>query len=102
MGPFNFRSHTLAFIKENMSVCTFGLGTVGQLGNGRAASSRVPSPVVFSQPPALTGEGSSVDQLTCVVKRIFAGGDQSFASVEPLVCTGEEGEEPLCTGVHVC
>ena len=74
-----------------MSVCSFGLGTVGQLGTGTSTGScRVPTRVFVNQPPAVTvGDsgslGSSVDQ-EYVVKRIFAGGDQSFASVESAVC----------------
>ena len=70
-------------------VNAFGQGSVGQLGNGHTVSSRVPGEVLVNQASAVSmGDGSlgtSVD-LEFGVKRIFAGGDQSFASVEPVVC----------------
>ena len=83
-------------------VNAFGQGSVGQLGNGHTVSSRVPGEVLVNQASAVSmGDGSlgtSVD-LEFGVKRIFAGGDQSFASVEPLVCC--LGVLPLvcCLGV---
>ena len=81
------RFHTLALVRENMSVCSFGLGTVGQLGTGTSTGScRVPTRVFVNQPPAVTVGDSGSLGLEYVVKRIFAGGDQSFASGESAVC----------------
>ncbi|KAL5505563.1 hypothetical protein EMCRGX_G007016 [Ephydatia muelleri] len=93
------RFHTLVLVDgsglvgKRRLVNAFGQGSVGQLGNGHTVSSRVPGEVLVNQASAVSmGDGSlgtSVD-LEFGVKRIFAGGDQSFASVEPLV----EGRPP--------
>ncbi|XP_044155075.1 probable E3 ubiquitin-protein ligase HERC4 isoform X2 [Bufo gargarizans] len=74
------RQHTLAFVPSSGRIYSFGLGGNGQLGTGSTCNRKSPFTVKgnwlshsdFSQHPV------SIDGYYCV-KRIFSGGDQSFA-----------------------
>uniref|UniRef100_A0AAQ5X3W4 HECT domain-containing protein n=1 Tax=Amphiprion ocellaris TaxID=80972 RepID=A0AAQ5X3W4_AMPOC len=69
--------HTLAFTPSSGKMDSFGLGGNGQLGTrstcNRKSPAQVKGPWVAASTPTDTGERS------CCVKRIYAGGDQSFA-----------------------
>uniref|UniRef100_A0A3B4Z5D6 HECT and RLD domain containing E3 ubiquitin protein ligase 4 n=1 Tax=Seriola lalandi dorsalis TaxID=1841481 RepID=A0A3B4Z5D6_SERLL len=72
------RQHTLAFTPSCGKMDSFGLGGNGQLGTRSTCNRKSPAPVkgpwVASNSPADTDSEQS-----CCVKRIYAGGDQSFA-----------------------
>ncbi|CAL8358068.1 unnamed protein product [Boreogadus saida] len=74
------RQHTLAFIPSTGKMDSFGLGGNGQLGTRSTCNRKSPAPVKGSwadtNGPVSTEEGTK--QAYCV-KRIYAGGDQSFA-----------------------
>ncbi|XP_058652550.1 probable E3 ubiquitin-protein ligase HERC4 isoform X5 [Onychostoma macrolepis] len=82
------RQHTLAFIPSSGKIDSFGLGGNGQLGTRSTCNRISPAPVkgcwrAHTDPVPmevdLTGLSiSEVEQNFCV-KRIYAGGDQSFA-----------------------
>uniref|UniRef100_A0A8C1EYJ0 HECT and RLD domain containing E3 ubiquitin protein ligase 4 n=1 Tax=Cyprinus carpio carpio TaxID=630221 RepID=A0A8C1EYJ0_CYPCA len=68
------RQHTLAFIPSSGKIDSFGLGGNGQLGTRSTYNRMSPAPVKGY----LNGLSiSEVEQSFCV-KRIYAGGDQSF------------------------
>uniref|UniRef100_A0A665WB05 HECT and RLD domain containing E3 ubiquitin protein ligase 4 n=1 Tax=Echeneis naucrates TaxID=173247 RepID=A0A665WB05_ECHNA len=71
------RQHTLAFTPSSGKMDSFGLGGNGQLGTRSSCNRKSPAPVkgpwVASNTPGGTDE-------QCCVKRIYAGGDQSFAN----------------------
>uniref|UniRef100_A0A8D3E7K1 HECT and RLD domain containing E3 ubiquitin protein ligase 4 n=1 Tax=Scophthalmus maximus TaxID=52904 RepID=A0A8D3E7K1_SCOMX len=64
------RQHTLAFTPSSGKMDSFGLGGNGQLGTRSTCNRKSPAPV--------KGLGVASNQ-DCCVKRIYAGGDQSFA-----------------------
>ncbi|XP_066456781.1 probable E3 ubiquitin-protein ligase HERC4 isoform X2 [Eleutherodactylus coqui] len=74
------RQHTLAFVPSSGRIYSFGLGGNGQLGTGSTCNRKSPFTVKgnwishsdYSQHP------DSIDGYYCV-KKIFSGGDQSFA-----------------------
>uniref|UniRef100_A0A669B453 HECT and RLD domain containing E3 ubiquitin protein ligase 4 n=1 Tax=Oreochromis niloticus TaxID=8128 RepID=A0A669B453_ORENI len=66
------RQHTLAFTPSSGKMDSFGLGGNGQLGT-RSTSNRK-SPALVKGPWVATNSEEK-----CCVKRIYAGGDQSFA-----------------------
>ena len=82
--------HTLVLVKDSCEVLSFGLGANGQLGRESTSNSLQPDPIqgdywtapVISEAAAagtlldasLTGGGGRV------LKGIYAGGDQSFAT----------------------
>ncbi|KAM9325224.1 putative E3 ubiquitin-protein ligase HERC4 [Gastrophryne carolinensis] len=74
------RQHTLAFVPSSGRIYSFGLGGNGQLGTGTTCNRKSPFSVKgnwicqgdYSQLP------HNVEGYYCV-KRIFSGGDQSFA-----------------------
>ncbi|XP_035461636.1 probable E3 ubiquitin-protein ligase HERC4 isoform X3 [Scophthalmus maximus] len=72
------RQHTLAFTPSSGKMDSFGLGGNGQLGTRSTCNRKSPAPVkglgVASNAPAYTDS-----EQDCCVKRIYAGGDQSFA-----------------------
>uniref|UniRef100_A0A8C2J7X3 HECT and RLD domain containing E3 ubiquitin protein ligase 4 n=1 Tax=Cyprinus carpio TaxID=7962 RepID=A0A8C2J7X3_CYPCA len=69
------RQHTLAFIPSSGKIDSFGLGGNGQLGTRSTYNRMSPAPVKGY----LNGLSiSEVEQSFCV-KRIYAGGDQSFS-----------------------
>ncbi|KAK0149921.1 putative E3 ubiquitin-protein ligase HERC4 [Merluccius polli] len=74
------RQHTLAFIPSTGKMDSFGLGGNGQLGTRSTSNRKSPAPVkgswVATNGPTSTDEDTK--QAYCV-KRIYAGGDQSFA-----------------------
>ncbi|XP_025061346.1 probable E3 ubiquitin-protein ligase HERC4 isoform X3 [Alligator sinensis] len=75
------RQHTAAFVPSSGRIYSFGLGGNGQLGTGTTSNRKSPFTVKgnwlsyseASNPPTTDNE-----QYYCV-KRIFSGGDQSFA-----------------------
>ncbi|XP_017578302.1 probable E3 ubiquitin-protein ligase HERC4 isoform X1 [Pygocentrus nattereri] len=74
------RQHTLAFIPSSGKIDSFGLGGNGQLGTRSTCNRKSPAPVkgpwkAHNDPTPVEAE---TDQHYCV-KRIYAGGDQSFA-----------------------
>ncbi|KTF88517.1 hypothetical protein cypCar_00038930 [Cyprinus carpio] len=74
------RQHTLAFIPSSGKIDSFGLGGNGQLGTRSTYNRMSPAPVkgcwrAHTDPVPMDVE---VEQSFCV-KRIYAGGDQSFA-----------------------
>ena len=74
------RNHTLALIRSTGRIYGCGLGGSGQLGTGQLANQKSPSPVRGNWCPLSTGrQGVPVDK-SFLVKRLFAGGDQSFAT----------------------
>ena len=88
------RCHTLAVIKPTGKVYSFGLGVTGQLGTSTTANQMTPLPVsgTWLPPTSVQEEGDLIDFGTpvdpapgadqgFVVKRVFAGGDQSFMSM---------------------
>uniref|UniRef100_A0AAX7U6B6 HECT domain-containing protein n=1 Tax=Astatotilapia calliptera TaxID=8154 RepID=A0AAX7U6B6_ASTCA len=66
------RQHTLAFTPSSGKMDSFGLGGNGQLGT-RSTSNRK-SPALVKGPWVVANSEEN-----CCVKRIYAGGDQSFA-----------------------
>ncbi|XP_036402620.1 probable E3 ubiquitin-protein ligase HERC4 isoform X1 [Megalops cyprinoides] len=74
------RQHTLAFIPSSGKIDSFGLGGNGQLGTRSTCNRKSPAPVkgpwVLHNVPC--HPDTDADQCCCV-KRIYAGGDQSFA-----------------------
>ena len=104
----NLRMHTLVLLKTTCELFSFGLGANGQLGRGTTSNSLEPSLLKsdYWTAPVITGtlldaqppEENQVDSADCrVLKGIFAGGDQSFATIisgnldlpdyEPMVST---------------
>ncbi|KAI4872056.1 hypothetical protein NFI96_034268, partial [Prochilodus magdalenae] len=74
------RQHTLAFIPSSGKIDSFGLGGNGQLGTWSTYNRKSPAPVkgqwkAYNSPTPVEAE---TEQIYCV-KRIYAGGDQSFA-----------------------
>ncbi|TRY65653.1 hypothetical protein DNTS_009883 [Danionella cerebrum] len=74
------RQHTLAFIPSSGKIDSFGLGGNGQLGTRTTCNRKSPTAVkgcwrAYKDPVPMDVE---VEQSFCV-KRIYAGGDQSFA-----------------------
>ncbi|NXD67972.1 HERC4 ligase, partial [Eolophus roseicapillus] len=74
------RQHTTAFVPSSGRIYSFGLGGNGQLGTGTTSNRKSPFTVkgnwlpYSTQCPITTGS----EECYCV-KRIFSGGDQSFA-----------------------
>lgn len=81
--------HTLVLVKDSCEPFSFGLGANGQLGSDSTSNSLKPSPLrgrCWTVPvigATLSNEhltdGTPVDRQ--VLRGIFAGGDQSFATV---------------------
>ncbi|XP_051779370.1 probable E3 ubiquitin-protein ligase HERC4 isoform X1 [Erpetoichthys calabaricus] len=74
------RQHTLAFVPSSGRIYAFGLGGNGQLGTGSTSNRKSPFTVKgnWLQHNSQCGPDINIDDCCCV-KRIFAGGDQSFA-----------------------
>ncbi|XP_078269385.1 putative E3 ubiquitin-protein ligase HERC4 isoform X2 [Rhinoraja longicauda] len=68
------RQHTLAFVPSSGKIYSFGLGGNGQLGTGSTSNRKSPSTVKGAWIPY----GSNTQKSFCV-RKIFSGGDQSFA-----------------------
>jgi len=74
------RNHTLALVRNTGRIYGCGLGGSGQLGTGILTNEKTPRPVLGHWCPLYTeSQGVPVDQ-SFLVKKIFAGGDQSFAT----------------------
>ncbi|XP_078065298.1 putative E3 ubiquitin-protein ligase HERC3 [Mustelus asterias] len=70
--------HTLVFVPTSGKIYSFGRGENGQLGNGEMRDQLVPHPVNMEDTSG--NSGTENDHTTKpAVRRIFAGGNQSFA-----------------------
>ncbi|XP_072196248.1 probable E3 ubiquitin-protein ligase HERC4 isoform X2 [Excalfactoria chinensis] len=74
------RQHTTAFVPSSGRIYSFGLGGNGQLGTGTTSNRKSPFTVKGNWLPYSTQclVPADSEQYYCV-KRIFSGGDQSFA-----------------------
>ncbi|MEQ2241813.1 putative E3 ubiquitin-protein ligase herc4 [Ilyodon furcidens] len=72
------RQHTLAFTPACEKMDSFGLGGNGQLGTRSTCNRKSPAPVKGPWATSSTAEEYDSEQ-SCFVRRIYAGGDQSFA-----------------------
>ncbi|KAK7003641.1 E3 ubiquitin-protein ligase HERC4 [Biomphalaria glabrata] len=88
------RCHTLAFVAKSGRIYTFGLGVSGQLGLSTTENKNTP---VFIAGPIVSGSTQTVSMVPdkqsseIKVKRIYAGGDHSFAIVqEKAVCQPDD------------
>ncbi|XP_010081468.1 PREDICTED: probable E3 ubiquitin-protein ligase HERC4 isoform X3 [Pterocles gutturalis] len=74
------RQHTTAFVPSSGRIYSFGLGGNGQLGTGATSNRKSPFTVKGNWLPYSTQCPTTADSEECYcVKRIFSGGDQSFA-----------------------
>ncbi|XP_043912312.1 probable E3 ubiquitin-protein ligase HERC4 isoform X2 [Protopterus annectens] len=74
------RQHTLAFVPASGRIYSFGLGGNGQLGTGSTCNRKSPFTVKGNWVPHCSQKPSfEYNENCCCVKRIFSGGDQSFA-----------------------
>ncbi|KAJ7415985.1 putative E3 ubiquitin-protein ligase HERC4 [Willisornis vidua] len=75
------RQHTTAFVPSSGRIYSFGLGGNGQLGTGTTSNRKSPFTVKGNWMPYSTQCPMATDNEECCycVKRIFSGGDQSFA-----------------------
>ncbi|XP_054687033.1 probable E3 ubiquitin-protein ligase HERC4 isoform X3 [Grus americana] len=74
------RQHTTAFVPSSGRIYSFGLGGNGQLGTGTTSNRKSPFTVKGNWLPYSTQCPIITDSGECYcVKRIFSGGDQSFA-----------------------
>lgn len=74
------RNHTLVLVRNTGRIYSCGLGGSGQLGTGLLDNRLTPVPVLGHWCPLYTeAQGVPVDN-NFLVKKIFAGGDQSFAT----------------------
>ncbi|NWV30073.1 HERC4 ligase, partial [Origma solitaria] len=74
------RQHTTAFVPSSGRIYSFGLGGNGQLGTGTTSNRKSPFTVRGNWIPYSAQCPMSTDSEECFcVKRIFSGGDQSFA-----------------------
>ncbi|XP_068875133.1 probable E3 ubiquitin-protein ligase HERC4 isoform X4 [Aphelocoma coerulescens] len=74
------RQHTTAFVPSSGRIYSFGLGGNGQLGTGTTSNRKSPFTVKGNWIAYSTQCPMSTDNEECYcVKRIFSGGDQSFA-----------------------
>lgn len=70
--------HTLTLVPSRGRVYGFGLGGSGQLGNRTAKNSQLPQVVVG--PWAMREPPVDINEFPLSVRRIFSGGDHSFAA----------------------
>ncbi|XP_072351450.1 probable E3 ubiquitin-protein ligase HERC4 isoform X2 [Scyliorhinus torazame] len=70
--------HTLVFVASSGEIYSFGRGENGQLGNRETSDQLVPLPVNITDTPDKNGTENGLTTKPAV-KRIFAGGNQSFA-----------------------
>ncbi|XP_018605033.1 probable E3 ubiquitin-protein ligase HERC4 [Scleropages formosus] len=73
------RQHTLAFIASTGKIDSFGLGGNGQLGTRSTCNRKSPAPVKGNWVLYSDVCPAEIDAQQCCVRRIYAGGDQSFA-----------------------
>ncbi|XP_060707441.1 probable E3 ubiquitin-protein ligase HERC3, partial [Hemiscyllium ocellatum] len=69
--------HTLVFIPSSGKIYSFGCGEKGQLGNRETKDQLVPLPINIIDLVNKNGNGHTTKS---TVRRIFAGGNQSFAA----------------------
>uniref|UniRef100_A0A665WAK4 HECT and RLD domain containing E3 ubiquitin protein ligase 4 n=1 Tax=Echeneis naucrates TaxID=173247 RepID=A0A665WAK4_ECHNA len=76
------RQHTLAFTPSSGKMDSFGLGGNGQLGTRSSCNRKSPAPVkgIYPYIYFLLPSRCIAEMEQCCVKRIYAGGDQSFAN----------------------
>ncbi|XP_077351382.1 putative E3 ubiquitin-protein ligase HERC4 isoform X2 [Festucalex cinctus] len=72
------RQHTLAFTPSCGKMDSFGLGGNGQLGTRSSCNRKSPGPVKGPWIHSVDSDDCVINQ-NCCIKRIYAGGDQSFA-----------------------
>ena len=92
----------MAFTPSAGRIYAFGLGGSGQLGSGsyenKLAPTNVKGPLVPYQKDDCkipdTPISATATWPPCVVKRIFAGGDQSFAIVSTMMVSLQEKNWP--------
>ncbi|XP_078385990.1 putative E3 ubiquitin-protein ligase HERC4 [Cetorhinus maximus] len=70
--------HTLVFVPSSGKIYSFGRGEDGQLGNRETSDQLVPLPVNIMDTPDNSGMENG-HTTKPAVRRIFAGGDESFA-----------------------
>ncbi|XP_078065271.1 putative E3 ubiquitin-protein ligase HERC3 [Mustelus asterias] len=70
--------HTLAFVPSSGKIYSFGRGEKGQLGNGETSDRLVPLPVNIINTSDKNGPENG-HTTNPVIRRIFAGGNRSFA-----------------------
>ncbi|XP_058241627.1 probable E3 ubiquitin-protein ligase HERC4 isoform X5 [Hemibagrus wyckioides] len=98
------RQHTLAFIPSSGKIDSFGLGGNGQLGTRHTCNRISPAPVkgpwrVHNDPTPIESESEKL----YTVKRIYAGGDQSFAHfhcLQSMHATLGHGQSTVATSNH--
>ncbi|XP_055083199.1 probable E3 ubiquitin-protein ligase HERC4 isoform X2 [Periophthalmus magnuspinnatus] len=73
------RQHTLAYTPSSSKMYSFGLGGNGQLGLKTTSNRKSPASVKGPWTPNDHGNNDSESGECCLVKMIYAGGDQSFA-----------------------
>ncbi|KAK5650940.1 hypothetical protein RI129_001969 [Pyrocoelia pectoralis] len=73
--------HTLALVPSRSRVYSFGLGGSGQLGGNNPANASTPQVVLGPWVSTSSFTINQSSQPQCVIYRIFAGGDHSFATV---------------------
>ncbi|KAF5305408.1 hypothetical protein FQR65_LT07734 [Abscondita terminalis] len=73
--------HTLALVPSRGRVYSFGLGGSGQLGGNKPTNSLIPQVVLGPWVSLSASDIVQSSQSQCAVRRIFAGGDHSFATV---------------------
>lgn len=76
--------HTLTYVPSRGRIYSFGLGGSGQLGNRTTKNAQVPQVVVGPWAPTngitLLDQPVDMNEYPLSVRRIFSGGDHSFAS----------------------
>ncbi|XP_051937211.1 probable E3 ubiquitin-protein ligase HERC4 isoform X2 [Hippocampus zosterae] len=72
------RQHTLAFTPSCGKMDSFGLGGNGQLGTRSSCNRKTPGPVKGPWIHSVDSDDQVMNQ-NCCIKKIYAGGDQSFA-----------------------
>lgn len=73
------RQHTLAYTPLSGKMYSFGLGGNGQLGLRTTSNRKSPATVKGPWTPNDHNDNSAESEQCCLVKTIYAGGDQSFA-----------------------
>ncbi|XP_072293208.1 probable E3 ubiquitin-protein ligase HERC4 isoform X2 [Eucyclogobius newberryi] len=95
------RQHTLAYTPLSGKMYSFGLGGNGQLGLKATFNRKSPASVKGPWTINENMENSSESEECCLVKMIFAGGDQSFAhyrtSNSTPVTDDENSQKKICT-----
>ncbi len=86
------RMHTVVVESGTGDIYSFGLASNGQLGSGERKNLLEPTLIQLGEPPATnigppdvgsdpSSEGDESTKFKYSLRRVFAGGDQTFASV---------------------